>query len=87
MTLIDFYYIDSIGIRSGSYKFLELPVSVNFKFIESPRSQVWLGTGISSIAFLKQDYTYETIVEGISESSSILRKSMGKYTSAGIIKF
>jgi hypothetical protein len=66
-----FYYVDSTEIRSGSYKFLELPVSVNFKFIESPRSQVWLGTGISAIAFLGQEYTYETIVEEDSESSGI----------------
>lgn len=70
-----FYYVDSIEIRSGSYKFLELPVSVNFKFIESARSQVWLGTGISSIAFLQQYYTHETIVEEVSESSSISVKA------------
>jgi hypothetical protein len=70
-----FYYVDSIEIRSGSYKFLELPVSVNFKFIESARSQVWLGTGISAIAFLGQEYTYETIVEEVSESSSISVKA------------
>ena len=70
-----FYYIDSTEIRSGSYKFIELPVSVNFKFIESARSQVWLGAGISSIAFLGQEYTYETIVEEVSESSSISVKA------------
>jgi len=70
-TIGTFYYIDSIGIRGGSYKFLELPVSVNYKFIESARSHVWLGAGISAIAFLRQDYTYETIVEGVSDSSSI----------------
>ena len=70
-----FYYVDSTEIRSGSYKFLELPVSVNFKFIESARSQVWLGTGISAIAFLGQEYTYETIVEEVSESSSISVKA------------
>ena len=70
-----FYYIDSTEIRSGSYRFLELPVSVNFKFIESARSQVWLGAGISSIAFLGQEYTYETIVEEVSESSSISVKA------------
>ena len=63
-------YSDSVGVRSGSYKFLELPVAVNYKFIESPRSQVWLGAGFSSVAFLRQDYTYETIVEEISQSSS-----------------
>jgi hypothetical protein len=70
-----FYYVDSIEIRSGSYKFLELPVAFNFKFIESARSQVWLGTGISAIAFLRQDYTYETVVEEVSESSSISLKA------------
>jgi len=70
-----FYYVDSTEIRSGSYRFLELPVSVNFKFIESARSQVWLGTGLSSIAFLGQEYTYETIVEEVSESSSISVKA------------
>ena len=65
------YNVDSIEIRSGSYKFIELPVAVNFKFMETPRSQVWLSAGISAIAFLQQDYTYETIMEGISESSSV----------------
>jgi hypothetical protein len=70
-----FYYVDSTEIRSGSYKFLELPVSVNFKFFESARSQVWLGAGISSIAFLRQEYTYETVVEEISESSSVSVKA------------
>jgi hypothetical protein len=70
-----FYYVDSTEIRSGSYRFLELPVAVNFKFIESARSQVWLGAGISSIAFLRQEYTYETVVEGVSESSSISVKA------------
>jgi hypothetical protein len=70
-----FYYIDSTVIRRGSYKFLELPVAVNFKFIESPRSQVWLSAGISTIAFLKQDYTYETVVDGISTSSSVSVKA------------
>jgi hypothetical protein len=63
--------VDSIDIRSGSYKFLELPVAVNFKFIESPRSQVCISAGISAIAFLKQNYTYETVVGGISNSSSV----------------
>jgi hypothetical protein len=70
-----FYYVDSIEIRSGSYKFLELPVSVNFKFIESAKTKIWLGTGISAIAFLGQEYTYETIVEDVSESSSISVKA------------
>jgi hypothetical protein len=70
-----FYYVDSTEIRSGSYAFLELPVSVNFKFIESTKSQVWLGTGISAIAFLGQEYTYETVVEEVSESSSISVKA------------
>jgi len=70
-----FYYIDSIDVRSGSYKFLELPVAVSFKFLESARSQVWLSAGISAMAFLQQDYTYETIVGGISESSSVSVKA------------
>ena len=65
-------YIDSIGIRSGSYKFFELPVSVNFKFLESTRSQIWLSTGISAMAFFKQKYTSETIVGNISEKVEIL---------------
>jgi hypothetical protein len=63
-------FIDSIGIRSGSYKYLEVPVLLNFKFFESGRSQIWLGTGISSIVFLKQDYTSETIVGGTSDQVS-----------------
>jgi hypothetical protein len=67
--------IDSIEIRSGSYKFIELPVSVSFKFIESPRSQLWLSAGISAIAFLQQNYTYETVVDGISTSSSVTVKA------------
>ena len=58
-------YIDSIGIRTGSYEYLEVPVSINFKFFENTRSQVWLGTGISSIVFFKQNYSSETIVGGI----------------------
>jgi hypothetical protein len=58
-------HIDSIGIRSGSYEYLEVPVSLSFKFFESTRSQVWLGTGISSIVFLRQNYASETIVGGI----------------------
>jgi hypothetical protein len=70
-----FYYIDSIGIRRGSYKFLEVPVSLNFMFLETPRSQLWFGTGISSIAFLQQEYTYETYVEEVRESSSISVKA------------
>ena len=65
-----FYYIDGTIIRRGSYKFLELPVSLNFKFFETTRSQVWLGTGISAIAFLRQNYTSETIVEGVSDQVS-----------------
>ena len=64
--------VDSIDIRSGSYKFLELPVAVSFKFIESPRSQVWLSAGISAIAFLQQNYTYETVVDGISTPQASL---------------
>ena len=67
--------IDSINIRSGSYKFLELPVAVSFKFIESPRSQVWLSAGISAMAFLQQNYTYETVVGGVSESSGVSIKA------------
>jgi hypothetical protein len=68
-------YIDSIGIRSGSYKYLEIPVILNFKFFESARSQVWLGTGISTIVFLKQDYTSETIVGGTSDQVSSSAKA------------
>lgn len=64
-------YIDSIGIMSGSYRYFELPVSVNLKLLESSRSQFWLGTGISSIAFLKQEYISETIVGDISEKATI----------------
>ncbi len=70
-----FYMIDSIEIRSGSYKFLELPVSLNFKFLETTKSEVWLGTGISAIAFLRQEYTYETLLEEVSESSSVSVKA------------
>jgi hypothetical protein len=68
-------YIDSIGIRSGNYKFLELPVSINFKFFESTGSQVWLSAGISSIAFLSQNYTSETIVGGVSDVVSSSAKA------------
>jgi hypothetical protein len=70
-----YYMVDSIGIRSGSYRFLELPVSLNYKFLETTRSQVWLGVGVSSIAFLRQEYTYEAFVEGKSYSSSISVKA------------
>jgi hypothetical protein len=69
------YLIDSIGIRSGSYKYLEVPVSLNFKFFETIKSQAWLGTGISAMAFLKQNYTSETIVGGISERDSSSAKA------------
>ena len=55
--------VDSIVILSGSYKYLELPVSFNLRFLKSARSQVWLGTGISLMSFSKQKYTYETIVK------------------------
>jgi hypothetical protein len=57
-------------IESGSYKYLEAPLSINFKFFENNRSQVWLGTGISSIIFLKQDYTTVTIVDGVTHEIS-----------------
>jgi hypothetical protein len=57
-------------IESGSYKYLEVPVSINFKFFESNRSQAWLSTGISSIIFLKQDYTTVTIVDGVTDEIS-----------------
>jgi hypothetical protein len=53
--------IDSIFIRSCSYKYLELPVSINLKLLKSTRSQVWLGTGISVMAFLKQNYESDVI--------------------------
>ena len=59
-------YIDSIGIiTSGSYKYIELPVSANLKFLEGTRSQVWLGTGISSMAFLRQNFASEVNIETI----------------------
>jgi hypothetical protein len=74
-TIQTIYNVDSIAIRSGSYKFLELPVAVNFKFLESTKSQVWLSAGISAIAFLQQDYTYETVVDGISSSSNVSVKA------------
>jgi hypothetical protein len=67
--------IDSTGIISGSYNYLELPVAVNFKFLESPRSQIWLSAGISAIAFLEQNYNNVTIVGGISDSSSVSVKA------------
>jgi hypothetical protein len=70
-----FYYIDSTVIRRGNYKFLELPIAVSFKFLESPRSQVWLSAGISAIAFLQQNYTYETVVGEITNSSSVSVKA------------
>ena len=58
--------IDSTGISSGSYGFLELPLSVSFRLMENDRSGFWISTGISSIAFLKQDYTFETTVGDVS---------------------
>jgi hypothetical protein len=58
---------DTINIESGSYKYLEVPVSLNFKFFESTRSQVWIGTGISSVVFIKQNYTSERLIGGISD--------------------
>jgi hypothetical protein len=73
----NFYYLDSIGVSSGSYKFLEIPVAVNFKFIEMTRSQVWLSAGISSIAFLRQEYYYEIKVDEDSKSSSATIKKWG----------
>jgi len=65
---------DTTYIESGNYKYLEVPVSINFKFFESSGSQVWLGTGISSIIFLKQDYSSETIIGGISDQSAFSAK-------------
>jgi hypothetical protein len=67
--------IDSTFAISGSYKYLELPVAVNLKFIESARSQVWLSAGISAIAFLEQNFNYVTIVGRISDSSSVSVKA------------
>lgn len=58
---------DTINIESGSLEYLEVPVSLNFKFFESTRAQIWLGTGISSIVFLKQNYTSERLIGGISD--------------------
>lgn len=54
--------IDSIVTMSGNSKYLELPVYVNIKFLKRARSQFWFGTGISLMAFLRQNYIYETIV-------------------------
>jgi hypothetical protein len=56
-------YIDNTTIlRRGRYKYIELPVSVDFKLLESTRSRVWLGTGISSMAFLMKNFTSEVII-------------------------
>jgi hypothetical protein len=63
-------YIDSTIVTSGSYKYMEVPLSFNFKFFESTRSQLWFGTGLSSIIFIQQDYTTETVVGGVSEQVS-----------------
>jgi hypothetical protein len=82
-----FYYLDSIGIRSGSYKFLELPVAVNYRFIESHRSQVWLSAGLSSIVYLGQKYFYETIVEKVHNSSSISIKEWGNIHPLASVNF
>jgi hypothetical protein len=67
-------YIDSIGITSGSYKYLEIPVSFNFKFLESIKSQVWFATGISSVIFLKQDYSSTTRVGGNNDQVNVSAK-------------
>jgi hypothetical protein len=68
-------YLDSTIIKRGNYAFLELPVSVNFKFIESGKSAIWITAGFSSIAFLKQNYTTDTIVDVVSTKSSISAKA------------
>ncbi len=65
---------DTTYIESGNYKYLEVPVSINFKFFESAGSQLWFGMGLSSIAFLKQNYTSETIVGGISDQATFSAK-------------
>ncbi len=79
---IDHFYIsqnniniDTIAIvRSGSYKYIELPVSINLKFLEGTRSQVWLGTGISSIAFLRQNFISEVAVDFIiRDTATVIR--------------
>jgi hypothetical protein len=62
-------------IESGNYKYLEVPVSLNFKFFESNRSQLLSGIGISSIVFLKQDYATETVTGDISDLVSSSAKA------------
>jgi hypothetical protein len=79
--------IDSIGTTNGSYKYLEVPVYINFRFFESGRSQVWFGTGISSIIFLKQDYTTETYVGGISDQVSTSAKGWENFLLVASINF
>jgi hypothetical protein len=64
-------------IESGNYKYLEIPLSFNFKFLEGARSQVWFGTGLSSMIFLKQDYTTVTIVDGVKDEASSSAKGWG----------
>jgi hypothetical protein len=62
--------IDSIVVKSVSYKYLELPLFINLKLLKSTRSQVWLGTGISAMAFLGQNYETEVIFSDTSKMTS-----------------
>jgi len=62
--------IDSTGISSGNYGFLELPLSISFRLMENDKSGFWISAGMSSIAFLKQEYTFETIVGDVSNKVS-----------------
>ena len=80
-------YVDSLKRRSGSYKYLELPVFVSYKLTGSEKSQLWICTGVSLIAFLGQKYTYETRVGSVSTSSAVEVKPWKNIYPLGSLNF
>ena len=78
-------YIDSVIVKSGRYSFVEIPLTVNLKLIETGKSLLALNCGFSVVICLGQKQSTTTRVGDNSTTSSVTTGAWSKISVPGSI--
>lgn len=66
--------LDSTITRTGSYQFVEMPVTLRINLYSGERSSLFFDGGFSAIAFLNQEYNRHTVVNKVETDVHIKQK-------------
>lgn len=80
-------FVDSTITRTGSYQFLEMPVTLRLSLYSGQRSSLFFNAGFSLIAFLNQEYNTHTVVNQEETDTNIKQKAWKNIYPVGSLNF